>query len=501
MLCVGALAVTSLSVLCLVAVCVAQRFAYPFELSWMEGCIVDHARRAAAGRPIHGPPSSEFIALLYTPLSHYVASWFIRAGMEGFVAVRALSILGITGAGLIGMWLASRATQHKWIGLLVPVLIASTYFDVNAYYDVGRPDNLLAFFCVLAVTALSLRTTARALPLFVIAALGALFTKQSSVIFIAALLAGLFVVRRRLAVLAGVALATVGGAMAIHLQKATDGWLYVYTVELPSSLGWNPLGLVESLATDFFGSFALPTTAVILTAAVAMVTRSRSRRALDSRQRTFRVLLIGTVAAGIFSATSRATVGGAENALIPYAVMGSVFFPVAVVTVVERFGDVMQRAVGWHLGLLVLAIAAAGGLADPSGYIPTKQDEVRWRRFRTELTRYGPPQRLWVPCHGAALGAGDDAPMRPHLITITNYIGRDFSTEGERKLPEDLTALIEEQYFRAVVMRKYRRGLQKLIKRYYKPDDSAPVFVLPVFSGWHPGPERIWIPRGRPRAQ
>ena len=68
--CLGVLGVASLCVVGLVAFCVAVRLAYPFELSQMEGCFVDHARRAAAGKPIYGPPSAEFVALLYTPASH-----------------------------------------------------------------------------------------------------------------------------------------------------------------------------------------------------------------------------------------------------------------------------------------------------------------------------------------------------------------------------------------------------------------------------------------------
>jgi hypothetical protein len=478
----------------LVGICVARRWPYPFELSWMEGCLVDHARRAASGKPLYGPPSCEFIPLLYAPISHYVASWFIRAGLDGFLAVRAVSILGILGAILVGMWLVARATRHQLICLLVPALVASTYFDVDTNYDIGRPDNLMVFFFVLAVGALSLRSLRVALPMFLIAALGAIYTKQSAVILIAVLLMGLLLIRWQLAVLGALTLPVTVGVVFACFQQETRGWFYVYTVELPSHHGLTHTGLVNALSDDFLGSFILTTTAVILSVVVVTVTRSRSNLPPDPRCQRFRLLLIATIAAATYSALSRWNIGGAANVLVPYAVMGSLFLPVAVASAAEQLGNPVRRAIGWRLGMLVLCFAVAGGLRDFRKYLPTPQDEINWRRFQMGLARYGPPERIWVLCHGAALGAGVSDPMRPHLAAMSDYVGGAFGTMTGRKLPEDLFRLVRQRYFHAIVVLEDYPPIWKWLETYYEPDDSPPV-TLPLFSTLRLGSERILVPK------
>ena len=97
-------------------------------------------------------------------------------------------------------------------------------------------------------------------------------------------------------------------------------------------------------------------------------------------------------------------------------------------------------------------------------------------------------------CHGAAHQSGGTSAMRPHLVTIKEYLGGYGGATG-RQLPEGLLSLIKQRYFRAIVVREKDVWTQSLIKPYYKPDPARGTVTLPVFSGWTPGEERIWIPR------
>src|SRR4051812_14274895 len=45
----------------------AHRFAFPYDLEWMEGGMLAHSLRLAHGEPIYSPPSVDFIPYLYTP--------------------------------------------------------------------------------------------------------------------------------------------------------------------------------------------------------------------------------------------------------------------------------------------------------------------------------------------------------------------------------------------------------------------------------------------------
>ena len=255
LLCLAVLGMVSALVVGVVLFCVVRRAVYPFELSWMEGCFVDHARRVAAGEALYAPASAEFISLPYTPIVHFVAAWLMRMGVGGFLATRLVSILSVLVAALVGMWLATRATRHKLMCLLVPVLIAARYFDVDGYYDVARPDNLVALFSVLALAALTLRSAFLAVPLFVLFATGAIFTKQSSFVLFAVLLVGLSFVRWRVALVSSIALSAVVAEAFVWVNSATGGWFRVFILDIPSRHYVSHRALAHSLVCDFLGDF------------------------------------------------------------------------------------------------------------------------------------------------------------------------------------------------------------------------------------------------------
>lgn len=495
LICVIALGLIGIVVAGLVGFCVARRLAYPFELSWMEGCFVDHARRAAAGEPIYAAPSAEFVPLLYTPIAHHVASWLIRAGVNGFLATRLVSLLGILGSTVVGMWLAARATRHKWICLVVPVLVAATYFDVGAYYDVARPDNLMVLFCVTALAALTLNSTRWSIPLFVICATLAVFTKQSSLIFFAVLLCGLLLVRWKVAVGSAFLLLLTVGVTFVCANAITEGWFRVYTLGIPSHHGLTHGGLLHSIVDDFLGSFALMTTAAIMTAGVLVVVRSKLHRPRDREDRAFLLLFYGLIAAGIYSAASRWSIGGAENALVLYAIMGAIFLPACIAKAADQFSEPTVRAIAWRLGMIVLLLAACRGVTNPSSYVPSEEDSVTWEQFRSRLAQYGPPERIWVTSHGAALGAKPGDPCRPHVLPIINYVGGQFGSRTGFELSGDLLSPIERQYFAAIVVCDREFFTQELIKPYYRRAKREPAVTLPEFSGWRPGKESIWVPK------
>src|SRR5688572_21865114 len=59
----------------LLAVTVARRLLFPYDLEWMEGGMLNHALRLAEGQPIYAPPSIDFVPYLYTPLYPALLAW------------------------------------------------------------------------------------------------------------------------------------------------------------------------------------------------------------------------------------------------------------------------------------------------------------------------------------------------------------------------------------------------------------------------------------------
>lgn len=463
----------------------------------MEGCVVDHARRISAGMPLYAEPSADFIPLLYTPLSYYVTSLFI--GLGSFTAARLVSILSVTGAILTTTFLAGRAAPTRWMSVWVVPLVLATYFAVDGQYDVARADNLLVLLASLSVLALNLKSARAAVAAFVPLATAAVYTKQSALIFFVVLLAATLLVRRRVALLAGPLWAAAVAAIFAWANLATDGWFRIYTWDLPGHIGFSAASLWRSLREDFFGDLLLPTLGLIAGAGALFVRRRDGREPRPARDRGFRLLLAAAVGAAVYSAASRWSIGGARNVLILYAVLGSAFLPVSLARIGESIGS-ERRWLARRATLLVLAVAMLAPLDSPRSYLPTEAGRAVWARFHAALSQYGSADDVWVVAHGAGAGAGDSAPTRPHLSTMMNFLGAGSGRWGSptgHQLPADLLQRIERREFAAIVVLDWDRLTQALIASHYRPDPLREPFELPEYTGWQPGPERVWIPRDR----
>lgn len=476
--------------------CMAVRTAYPFELTKMEGVIVDHARRIAADKPVFAPPSAEFVPLLYFPLSYYPAAWMIRAGLDGFLASRLVSIASVILVALVGMWLVTRATRHRGLALMVPVLLAATYFDTRCFYDQARSDSLMSLFYLLAVAALTVTHTVAVVPLFVTFALLAFLTKQSAAVLLLALIGGVFFVRRAAAVISIAVLVPVAVALVYWINGLTDGWLYTYCFHAPAFHGLGNRTLVDAMATDFLGAFIIATAAALLGAVFVTFSPWGWRTpGWDTYKTSWRVLLIGTLAAGCFALVSIWQQEAVKNVYVVYAVMTAVLIPAAVGRAVEWLRTTPHEPAAWPAALMILILLVARGVRDPEPYLPTKEHAAVWQEMRQTLLSYGPPGRLWATIHGAAFGAGPTDPTRPHLGALYDYVGGYFGDMTGHEVPKDLEQRIRERYFKAILVADWDYRAKKLIGDHYQIDDSAPTFRLPAFYGVPPGQESIWIPR------
>src|SRR5579872_4504024 len=85
------------------------RLAYPFDLEWMEGAQLTHARELLAGRALYRAPSADFIAFGYQPL--YAAVVAATGAIVGLAPAngRAVSVL----ATLLVAWLLARIAERE----------------------------------------------------------------------------------------------------------------------------------------------------------------------------------------------------------------------------------------------------------------------------------------------------------------------------------------------------------------------------------------------------
>lgn len=478
--------------------CAVARVPYSFELSKMEGGFVDHARWAAAGRPLYAPPSAEFVPFLYMPLAHHVAGWLIRAGLNGYLATRIVALVGILGATLIGMALVARATTRRGLVWLVPVLVCARYFDVECFYDQARPDNLMALFCMAATFALALPSARVAVPLFVVSGLLAFFTKQSSALFLAVLLAGQLWVRWRVAIGAGFLLAVTAIPLFLYFNHESGGWLKQYTFTIASHHRVDLKGLVTLASSEFLVGFLL-VTLLLIVALVATLRDGRPKPAqCDARRLAWHAAFTGTLAAAAFSFASSTQVLAVRNVYVILAVASAAFVPLAVEWAIERFVGDPRRATAWSTGWLALAISIALGVRDPRSFRPTARDTAAWREMHANLARFGPPEHTWVMLHGAAWGGNAGDPFHLHFGALSDLIGGYYGKKTGIDIPRDLVTAIEQHQFTAIVVSRWDKRALELLSNHYERDPSIPAQRLPSFSGYDSGASEIWVPKRAP---
>jgi hypothetical protein len=130
------------------------RLAYPFELEWIEGAVLDTVYRVLAGQSVYPRPSLEFIALNYTPLYYHVGAWAARLIGPGFMALRLVSLLATLGTFVVLFECVRRVTANKLAGVLAVCLYAATYRLSGTWFDVARADSLYLLLLLLALAVL-----------------------------------------------------------------------------------------------------------------------------------------------------------------------------------------------------------------------------------------------------------------------------------------------------------------------------------------------------------
>jgi hypothetical protein len=262
-------AVSIASVLVYLALAI-RRMVYPLELDCIEGVMLDHVRRLAAGQPIFVEPSLGFIPLAYMPGFATASALVARFAGTHFWVPRLISVAATLGImGVIAC--VVRAETRSWTAAVAGAgLYAMAFGLTGGCYDVARPDSLmllLAFggLATLRFTRGAAGAIAAALLLTV-----AFFTKQHAAWFVLASLAHLaWNDRRRLGPFALAIALGCGGGYAL-LAAWLGPWYRFFTLEVPS--GWSELSrgrILTYLGHGVFGTLALLSVPVLLSLARA----------------------------------------------------------------------------------------------------------------------------------------------------------------------------------------------------------------------------------------
>jgi hypothetical protein len=283
------------------------RLAFPYELEWMCGSVLDHVDRVHAGLPVYTAPTTSWIPFLYPPLFYWIA-----APLGGsFLACRAVSLVATVAQAICVWHLARRGGASRWWGAVGVLAFFGAYFYVGSWYDVERSDTLCVALVLVAATILVERTSVLAAAIAGAIFGLAFFAKQQALPFVVASVVALAIDRawRRAGALAA-ASATVVAAIIWRQDAATQGWFSYYVLRMPAAHG-----LDGRLWRDVF-DYDVPRGLGLVAATVALCAWLVADARRGDRRHLLFALLLGT--GGVVALSSRLHVGGWINVLQPW---------------------------------------------------------------------------------------------------------------------------------------------------------------------------------------
>lgn len=162
----------------LLVVIAANHVAFPLNLEAMELTVLAHVRRVLAGLPIYVAATSGFTPLAYNPLYYFLAAPFAKIFGPSLLVLRAVSIVGMIGCGVVIYLAVRRQTTSTWWGLMAVGIFSAAYRAMDTYLDNAHADSWLLFSALLGCYLISLDRSRLVNLLGVLATVAAFWFKQ-----------------------------------------------------------------------------------------------------------------------------------------------------------------------------------------------------------------------------------------------------------------------------------------------------------------------------------
>jgi len=435
---------------------VAHRFAYPYDLEWMEGGLLHHAQRIADGDGLYVAPSVDFIPYLYTPLYPGLVATAGAAFGISYQLGRAISILALLGIAAITIasiagpaWRArparvigddgapvpvspadeaGAATDRAaaWTGVAVALgLFAATYPWVEGWYDLVRADTLFLAMVTAGVHAAArwARADRGAVGHARVAAVAAVlalafFTKQTGIIYVAAGGAVVLVLNWRRAATYAVTAGLIGLIGTWLLERSSGGWFWIYVRKLHQEHDFHMPRFWDSFGHILWHFPAM--TLAVAAGVAAVIACAIVRRTVPAAARPLLLWAPMFAVSTLVGALGFGTQWAHYNAYMPAMLHGGIAAGAALPAVAACARAIVGRrspavTIGTAAAVLVAVVASLQLRAvrwRPRDFIPTTADRAAGAALIHRLAAIDGD--IWVPSH----------PWYAHLAGKRMYVHR-----------------------------------------------------------------------------
>lgn len=454
-----------------------RRLAYPFDLEWMEGGMVDQVRWILAGHKLYVKPSIDFVPFIYNPLYFYVSALVAKITGVGYFPLRLVSFVASLGTCALIYRLVRHETEDARLGVLGAGLYAATFPKSVQFMDIARTDSLYVFLALAAVTVLRLYPTARGRIAGAVLLVLSFLTKQSGAVVAGALCLALLWEQKTAAIPFVLVVAGGIGGSVFALDHLHDGWYRFYAFELPATHQIVPFLVGGFWTDDVMG----PMTLGIAFAAFFLVWR-------------FSPLYLAAFAGAAAAAWSaRLHDGGWLNVVMPFFAMIALAAPIGLHCALSAFGEGesknRERAEVFLCGAFAVQLALLA--YDPRRMVPKAADKEAGLELIEKIRAV--PGEVFMPTHSYyPVIAGRRGYL--HQMAVDDVMRGDAGVVGAVLKEEIRRALLSKKFALVITDNDFfadevRAGYRPIRKAVDKDGVFYPV------TGVHYRPGELFVPK------
>ncbi|HEY4119468.1 MAG TPA: glycosyltransferase family 39 protein, partial [Byssovorax sp.] len=453
---------------------VAKHLAYPYEIEWMEGGVVDAVHHILGPGRLYEAPTVEYTPFIYAPLFFWVSAALSAVLGEGLFTLRLLSFVCSLGATALVAVLVHKETRSALFSFLAAALFLATYRAGIGFLDLARVDSMFVLLLLAMVYVLRWYPSRRGQ--IAAAALGALafLTKQSAVFVVGALAFGHLAFERRRGLPFALAAPAFGALAFLALNVFYGGWAYYYLFWIPRQ---HPSHWEEAYL--FWTDDLLRPLSIVALAALAYVALGEGKG-----RRVYGAALVGALVMGV---QGRVHAGGWANVEIPLFAVLAVTGSIGLHTFAERAAQGRGRAVALAAVAAQLAMLAY----DPRKSVPTIADRAAGDQLLESLRKVDGP--VFLPAHGDLLVRAGKEPIAQEMA-MNDVIGIGGGRPGAALRKELLESFKHRRYDVVVLDTEFmKREVEQSYKRKRDVFTSRDVFF--TISGMRTRPRTWYVPK------
>ncbi|NOY05279.1 MAG: hypothetical protein GXO82_01380 [Chlorobi bacterium] len=471
-----------------------SRIAYPYELEWMEGGILDHVARLLSGKGLYIEPSLEFTPFVYTPLYYYISAGFAKVFGSGLFPLRLVSFLASLGSMAILFAFTRRETGSAVLGILSAGLFAAAFNITGAWYDIARVDSL--FVLLLLSSVYVFRHVPSFSGLLLAGVLMSLSVLTKQIALVACLTLSVYSVAflpRKVRFVFPLVVVIIVGLATLVLNWSSNGWFWYYVFELPRR---HPVSM-EKLVGFWVRDIGMLSIAFGMSL-VYVISLVRDEKWKDA---VFYVLLM----AGMVGASwiSRLHSGNYINVLIPAVAVIALVFPLGLQVLLPGYfyrSRESKPAPGREFALsdyLVVFLCVAQFLSlayDPMDQVPTSKDRAAGDGLVQKLTNID--GEVFIPFHGYLATLSGKKPYA-HIMALSDVIRSNDRAQGMHVMKQLADAFRKQRFSAVILDGEDRLGMEREVKQWYflqgRVFNTDDVFYPVTGALWRP--EFLYLPR------